>query len=90
MALCSIQGRSTPSSSISYPSYMMPPVGTEDTIPAAVEDDATSTSEDSQVVSRFSLKDEQREDKNRWEKKKRDVDSSWFKENRKQEKEVGE
>lgn len=68
---------------------MMPPIGTEDMIPASIEEQTTSSNrEDSQVVSRFSLRDDQKEDKDRWERKKREEDSSWFKENRKLEKQV--
>lgn len=66
---------------------MMPPIGTENTIPASI--DETPSTASSGVVSRFLLSDDKREDKNRWEKKKREEDTSWFKEKRKEEKEVG-
>ncbi|PIK41874.1 hypothetical protein BSL78_21271 [Apostichopus japonicus] len=82
--LC-IQG-TTSSNDIAYPSFMMPPIGTENTIPASI--DETPSTAASGVVSRFLLSDDKREDKNRWEKKKREEDTSWFKEKRKEEKEA--
>lgn len=82
-----MQRSRAPGNMTSYPAFSLPPVGVENTIPAMV-DENPSPGPEKDVVSRFSLSENKREDKDRWEKQKRMEDTEWFKKNRKEEKEV--
>ncbi|KAJ8047393.1 UBX domain-containing protein 4 [Holothuria leucospilota] len=83
----SMERSRAPGNTTSYPAFSLPPVGVENTIPAMV-DENPSPGPEKDVVSRFSLSDNKREDKDRWEKQKRMEDTEWVKKNRKQEKEA--